>query len=49
MPKANDAFTSAVLFCLRRGNAKGIAEAVLWLVSEGASYTTGAVLDVKAR
>jgi len=30
----------------RGGQAEEVAEAILWLASERASYTTGALLDV---
>jgi NAD(P)-dependent dehydrogenase (short-subunit alcohol dehydrogenase family) len=30
----------------RAGSAEEVAEAIVWLMSEGASYTTGAVIDV---
>ncbi|MBC8058731.1 MAG: SDR family oxidoreductase, partial [Rhizobiales bacterium] len=30
----------------RAGSAEECAEAILWLMSEGSSYTTGAVIDV---
>jgi len=30
----------------RPGSAEEIAEAIVWLLGDGASYTTGALLDV---
>jgi NAD(P)-dependent dehydrogenase (short-subunit alcohol dehydrogenase family) len=30
----------------RAGRAEEVAEAVIWLLSDAASYTTGAILDV---
>lgn len=30
----------------RAGEAEEVAEAILWLIGEGASYTTGAIVDV---
>ncbi len=42
--KARDSATGIPL--LRAGRAEEVAQAVLWLLSEEASYTTGAILDV---
>lgn len=30
----------------RAGSAEEVAEAIVWLLGEGSSYTTGAVIDV---
>jgi len=30
----------------RPGNAEEVAQAIVWLLSDAASYTTGAILDV---
>lgn len=42
--KARDAASGIPM--LRAGHAQEVAQAVLWLLSEEASYTTGALLDV---
>jgi NAD(P)-dependent dehydrogenase (short-subunit alcohol dehydrogenase family) len=42
--KARDAASAIPM--LRAGHAQEVAQAVLWLLSDEASYTTGALLDV---
>ena len=37
---------AAVIPMQRAGTAEEVARAILWLLSSGASYTTGALLDV---